>query len=176
AAMRQAILTLVTLLLIAQTVLAQLLENGDYRIYYGNFRLPSTSRYFTAKYDLGGGSVLTYPKNITSNDQIWRLSNVNQGQVTLESKGNLGNYLGLRRSGANPGAYLGVVPTPVSFNISRQGGGSSTTYELAYPEKVNGETLIVSIDDGAGKVEPFYVNLVVRGTVVNYDSFRMAKQ
>ncbi|KAK3817470.1 MAG: hypothetical protein J3Q66DRAFT_339998 [Benniella sp.] len=174
--MRQAILTLVTLLLIAQTVLAQLLENGDYRIYYGIRQVPSTSRYFTAKYDLGGGSVLTYPRNSTSNDQIWRLRNKSKGQVTLESKGNLGNYLGLRRSGANPGAYLGVVTIPVRFNIAKKGGGSSTTYELAYPKKVNGETLVVSIDNGEGKEEPYYVNFAIQGTVGIRGSFRMAKQ
>ncbi|KAF9345709.1 hypothetical protein BGX34_004537, partial [Mortierella sp. NVP85] len=175
AAMRQAILTLVTLLLIAQTVLAQLLENGDYRIYYGNYQVPKTHRYFTAKYDLGGGSVQTYPKNSTSNNQIWRLRNKSKGQVTLESKGNRGKYLGLRRSGANPGAYLGVVPNPVRFNIARKAGGPFTSYELAYPKKVNGETLVVSIDNGEGKEEPYYVNFEVQGAEGTFGSFKMAR-
>jgi len=173
--MRQAIITLVTLLLIAQTVLAQLLEDGDYRIYYGNFRVPRSNRYFTAHYDLGGGRVQTYPEDNSSDNQIWRLSNESQGQVTLESKSNLGKYLGLRRSGANRHAYLGVVTIPVSFNITKQGGGSSTTYELAYPKKVNGVTLVVSIDNSNGKKEPYYVNFDVQGTEGIYDSFRMAK-
>ncbi|KAK3817467.1 MAG: hypothetical protein J3Q66DRAFT_339985 [Benniella sp.] len=172
--MRQAILTLVTLLLIVQTVLAVVLENGDYRIYYGNYQVPKTHRYFTAKPDARDGSVQTYPKE-DSKYQIWRLRNKSKDQVTLESKGARGKYLGLRRSGANPGAYLGVVKNPVRFNIARKAGGPFTSYELAYPKKVNGETLVVSIDNDEGKEEPYYVNFEVQGAEGTFGSFKMAR-
>ncbi|KAK3817463.1 MAG: hypothetical protein J3Q66DRAFT_185436 [Benniella sp.] len=172
--MRQAILTLVTLLLIAQTVLAQLLKNGDYRIYYGNYQAPITHRFFTAKPNARDGSVQTYPRE-NSKYQIWRLRNKSKGQVTLESKGACGKYLGLRRSGANPGAYLGVVKNPVRFNIARKFGGPFTAYELAYPKKVNGKTLVVSLDTGEGKEEPYYVNFAIQGTEGVFGAFKMAR-
>jgi hypothetical protein len=161
--MRQAILTLVTLLVVAHTVLAQIFADGDYRIYYGKATVPQTHRFITAEpADLHEGSVRTFPRQ-NSDLQVWTLKNNAYGQVTLESKGAPGKYLGLRRAGANPGAYLGVVPTAVSYNITKKAGGSLTSYELAYPVPVRSQILIVSIDD-KNKSEPYYVNFGVQGT------------
>ncbi|KAF9353397.1 hypothetical protein BGX34_011589 [Mortierella sp. NVP85] len=172
--MHQTILTLVILLLIIQTALAVVLKNGDYRIYYGNYQAPITHRFFTAKPNKRDGSVQTYPKE-DSDFQIWRLRNKRGGKVTLESKGARGKYLGLRRSGAHPGAYLGVVRTPVKFRIARKFGGPFTAYELAYPKKVDGETLVVSLDDGDGKEEPYYVNFAIQGTEGVFGAFKMSR-
>ena len=172
--MHQTILTLVILLLIAQTALGYVLKNGDYRIYYGYYQVPKTHRFFTAVPNKRDGSVQTYP-NKDSNYQIWRLRNKSHGQVTLESKGARGKYLGPRRSGAHPGAYLGVVPTPTRFHIAKKHGGPFTAYELAYPKKVDGETLVVSLDDGEGKEEPYFVNFAIQGTEGVFGSFKMSR-
>ncbi|KAF9356179.1 hypothetical protein BGX34_010069 [Mortierella sp. NVP85] len=160
--MRQAILTLVTLLVVAHTALAQIFADGDYRIYYGKATVPQTHRFITAEPDSHEGSVRTFPRQ-NSNLQVWTLKNNAYGQVTLESKGASGKYLGLRRAGANPGAYLGVVPSSVNYTITKKAGGSLTSYELAYPFPVRNQILIVSIDD-KNKSEPYYVNFGVQGT------------
>ncbi|KAK3817479.1 MAG: hypothetical protein J3Q66DRAFT_369322 [Benniella sp.] len=170
--MHQAILTLVILLLIAQTVLAQLLKNGDYRIYYGNYQAPITHRFFTAKPNSRDGNVQLYPRE-DSDYQIWRLRNKRHGRVTLESKGAPGKYLGLGRSDARPGSYLGVVHKPVRFRITRKFGGPFTAYELAYPKKVDGETLVVDYDDGEGREEPYFVSFAVQGTALG--AFKMRR-
>ncbi|KAF9347526.1 hypothetical protein BGX34_003077 [Mortierella sp. NVP85] len=172
--MHQTILTLVIFLLIIQTALAVVLEDGDYRIYYGTFHFPKNNRYFTAVPNKRDGSVQTLPKE-DFDFQIWRLRNKSGGKVTLESKGARGKYLGLRRSGAHPGAYLGVVPTPIKFRIARKHGGPFKAYELAYPKKVDGETLVVSIDDGEGKEEPYFVNFAIQGTEGVFGSFKMSR-
>ncbi|KAK3817473.1 MAG: hypothetical protein J3Q66DRAFT_388051 [Benniella sp.] len=172
--MHQAILTLVILLLIAQTVLAQLLKDGDYRIYYGNYQAPITHRFFTAKPNKGDGYVKTYPRE-DSDYQIWRLRNKSNGKVTLESKGARGKYLGLRHSGAHPGNYLGVVHKPVRFRITRKFGGPFTAYEFAYPKKVDGETLVVSHDDSDGKEEPYFVNFAIQGTQGVLGAYKMSR-
>ncbi|KAK3817477.1 MAG: hypothetical protein J3Q66DRAFT_400813 [Benniella sp.] len=170
--MQQTILTIVLLLLIAQTTLAYILKEGDYRIYYGNYNVPKTYRFFTAQPNKKDGSVQTYPIE-DSDDQIWRLRNEGSGQVTLESKGAPGKYLGLRHSGAHAGAYLGVVPTPVKFLISKDFDGPFKTYEFVYPERVDGKILAVSLDDDGGKEEPYFVNFAIRGTNDVLDSYLM---
>ncbi|KAK3817474.1 MAG: hypothetical protein J3Q66DRAFT_369317 [Benniella sp.] len=172
--MHQVILTLVILLLIAQTVLAVVLEDGDYRIYYGNYQVPKTHRFFTAVPNKRDGSVQTLPRE-DFDFQIWRLRNKSGGKITLESKGARGKYLGLRRSGAKPGNYLGVVPTPIRFRITRKHGGPFKAYELAYPKKVDGKTLVVSLDDGEGKEEPYFANFAIQGTEGVFGSFKMRK-
>jgi len=170
--MHQTILTLVILLLIAQTTLAYVLRNGDYRIYYGNYQAPITHRFFTAKPNSRDGNVQMYPRE-DSNYQIWRLRNKGNGKVTLESKGARGKYLGLGRSDARPGSYLGVVHKPVKFRITRKFGGPFTAYELAYPKKVDGDTLVVSLDNGEGREEPYFVNFAIQGTVLG--AFKMSR-
>ncbi|KAF9140492.1 hypothetical protein BG015_001612 [Linnemannia schmuckeri] len=172
--MRYAIFALVALLAIVHAASPVLLDNGNYRIYYGTFHVPRYNRYATAEPDAMEGSVRTFPRQ-DSSTQIWRLKNTKHGRITLESLGAPGKYLGLRRAGANPGAYLGVVPTPVEFTITREGGGSSTSYELAYSRLVGGKTLVVSIDREEGKKEPYYVNFNVKGTEGILDSWRIAR-
>jgi len=157
------IFALVTLLVIVQAAFAQLFADGDYRIWYGKATVPQTHRYFTAKPNKGEGSVQIHPRQ-ESKSQVWRLRNKKNGQITLESKAARGKYLGLRRAAAKPGAYLGVVPTPVKFIITKKPAGQFTSYELAYPKKVKGKTLIVSMDSKDDKEEPYYVNLDVQGT------------
>jgi len=182
AAMHQTILTIaIFLLLIVQTTLAVVLEDGDYRIYYGNYHVPKTYRFFTAQSDTTDGSVQTYPREKDlDDDQIWRLRNEGRGQVTLESKGAPGKYLGLlRRSGAHAGAYLGVVPTPVKFLMAKDFDGPFKTYELVYPERVDGKILAVSLDDDGDddgdKKEPYFVNFAIRGTEDVLDSYLMSR-
>ncbi|KAG0340649.1 hypothetical protein BG004_006335 [Podila humilis] len=160
--MRQFIFALVSVVVVVQVAIAQVLVDGDYRLYYGNYQVPHTYRFVTAEPDAREGQARTFPRQ-ESDLQIWRLKNYPEGQVTLESKGALGKYLGLRRSGANPGAYLGVVPTAVHYNISRQAGGPFTYYELEYPQVVNGKVLIVSLET-ENKTEPYYVNFGIQGT------------
>ncbi|KAF9353398.1 hypothetical protein BGX34_011590 [Mortierella sp. NVP85] len=172
--MHQAILTLVILLLIIQTVLAVVLKNGDYRIYYGNYQAPITHRFFTAEPNKRDGGVRTYPRE-DSDFQIWRLRNKRGGKVTLESKGARGKYLGLRRSGPLPGATLGVNNTPVEFRIAKKHGGPFTAYELAYPQKVDGKTLVVSLDTSEDREEPYYVNFAIRGTEGVFGAFKMSR-
>ncbi|KAK3817460.1 MAG: hypothetical protein J3Q66DRAFT_339947 [Benniella sp.] len=156
------IFALVTLLAIVQATFAQIFADGDYRIWNGKVTVPQTHRFFTAKPNKGEGSVEFRPRQ-ESKSQVWRLRNKKNGQITLESKAAPGKYLGLRRSGANPGAYLGVVPTPVKFVITKIPAGQFTSNQLAYPKKVKGKTLIVSVDDKDDK-KPYYVNLEVKGT------------
>ncbi|KAK3817471.1 MAG: hypothetical protein J3Q66DRAFT_340005 [Benniella sp.] len=167
------IFALVTLLAIVQATFAQIFADGDYRIFYGKATVPRTHRFFTAKPDAREGSVQIYPRE-ESKSQVWRLRNKKNGQITLESKAARGKYLGLRRSGANPGAYLGVVPTPVKFVITEIPAGQFTRYELAYPKKVNGKTLVVSMDS-KDKEEPYYVNLQVQGTEGIMDGWKFAR-
>ncbi|KAK3817459.1 MAG: hypothetical protein J3Q66DRAFT_430907 [Benniella sp.] len=164
--MRQAILTLVTLLVVVvHTALAQIFTDGDYRIYYGKTNVPRSHRFITAEpVHLHEGTVRTFPRNNSDLRQVWTLKNNAYGQVTLESKAAPGKYLGLRRSGANPGAYLGVVPHAVSYNITKKTGGSHTFYELAYPDPVRNQILIVSIANKHKQREPYYVNFGVQGT------------
>ncbi|KAG0020519.1 hypothetical protein BGZ81_009300 [Podila clonocystis] len=155
--MRQTILSLFALLTVVQVVLAQLLANGDYRIYYGNYQVPRTHRYITAEPDARTGSARTFPRDNASNFQVWRLINDKNGQVTLESKGALGKYLSPGRSGALPGAYMGVTTTAQKWNITKKAGGPFTSYELAYPKPVFDKILVVSTDS-KDKEEPYYVN------------------
>jgi len=172
--MHQTILTLVILLLIAQTVLAVVLEDGDYKIYYGSWHAPEKYRYFTAKPNKRDGYVLTY-LNEGDDYQIWRLKNWANDQVTLESKGAPSKYLGLRNSDASPGADLGVNHKPVKFRITRKRGFRFTNYELAYPKKVDGDTLVVSLATGDGREQPYFVNLAIQGTEGAFGAFKMSR-
>lgn len=83
--------------------------------------------------------------------------------VTIESKGARCKYLSPGRSGALPGAYVGVTTTKQRFKVTRVAGGPFTSYELAYPRKVFNKTLIVSYDY-KDKEEPYYLNFVSRRT------------
>ncbi|KAF9333664.1 hypothetical protein BG006_003310 [Podila minutissima] len=168
--MRQTILALVALLAIVQVVLAQqVLENGNYWIYYGNYQVPKTHRFVTAEPDARAGRVRTFPRNDKSKLQVWRLKNHKNGQVTLESKGARGKYLSPGRSGALPGAYMGVTTTAQKWNVAKVRGGPFTAFELTYPKPVFNKTLVVSMDS-EDKEEPYYVNLANEGV----DGARMA--
>ncbi|KAF9370297.1 hypothetical protein CPB97_002874 [Podila verticillata] len=160
--MRQTILALVTLLAIAQAVLAQLYANGDYRIFYGKIQVPRIQRYITAKPDARSGSARTFPRDDASLFQVWRLKNHKNGQVTLESKGARGKYLSPGRSGALPGAYLGVTTNAQKWNIAEKARGPFTSYELSYPKSVFNKTLVIS-NDSTDKEEPYYVNFANQG-------------
>ncbi|KAF9346421.1 hypothetical protein BGX34_003898 [Mortierella sp. NVP85] len=160
--MRQAILTLVTLLVMAQAVLAAVLEDGDYRIYYGSHRAPRNNRYFTGEF--GGNN---------STAQIWRLRNNKKDQVTIESVGSPGNYMGIN-TGPRPGAYLGVLQTPVRYVLTKKTGGGPPRYEIAYYKKVKGKTLIVGVNN-VDQEEPYYVEYIVQGTEGRISSFKFAR-
>ncbi|KAF9421653.1 hypothetical protein BGZ94_008776 [Podila epigama] len=168
--------TVVTLavLAIVQVVLAQVLQNGDYRIYYGNYQVPKTFRFITAEPNASTGSARTFPKDGESLLQIWRLKNHKNGQVTLESKGARGKYLAPGRSGALPGAYLGVTNTAQKWNFAKQAGGPFTRYELAYPKPVFNKTLVVSTD-AADKEEPYYVNFGEQGAHETLQAWKFAQ-
>ncbi|KAI9307740.1 hypothetical protein BJ944DRAFT_247156 [Cunninghamella echinulata] len=155
--MHHVVLTLIVIFLtIYQVALAQVLANGNYRIYHGNYQVPSTHRYFTAEPDARQGRVRLHPKNDASQFQVWQLKNYKNDQVTLESVGASGKYLTPGRSGALPGAYVGVSHKPQRFNISKKAGGPFTSYQLAYPKSVHNNTLVVSYDSNGE--EPHYVN------------------
>ncbi|KAG0196071.1 hypothetical protein BGX28_000171, partial [Mortierella sp. GBA30] len=111
-----------------------LLANGNYRIYYGNYQVPSKHRFWQAAPDARDGNIRIYTRN-ESPLQVWKLTNQADGQVTLESNGARGKYLSLGRSGANLSAYVGVTTTVQPFNITRVAGGPFTSYELAYPKR-----------------------------------------
>ncbi|CAO3653195.1 unnamed protein product [Cunninghamella echinulata] len=155
--MHHLVLTLVVVFLtIYQVVLAQVLANGNYKIYHGNYQVPSTHRLFTAEPDARLGRVRLFPRNDTSEFQVWELKNYKNGQVTLESVGASGKYLSPGRSGALPGAYVGVTPKPQRFKISKKAGGPFTSYQLTYPQSVQNKTLVVSYNSNGE--EPHYVN------------------
>ncbi|KAF9290613.1 hypothetical protein BGZ74_000489 [Mortierella antarctica] len=173
--MRQTILALVALLAIVQVVLAQqVLENGNYRIYYGNYQVPKTHRFVTAEPDARTGRVRTFPRNDKKKLQVWRLKNHKNGQVTLESKGARGKYLSPGRSGALPGAYMGVTTTAQKWKITEMHGGPFTSYELAYPKLVSNKTLVVSMDS-KDKEEPYYVNFANQGVEGTRQAWKFAR-
>ena len=162
--MRLVILALVTLLALVQAVLAEIyLPSGEYRFYYGNYQAPRTHRLATAEPNARAGRVRTLPLNRRSRFQIWKVKHHGNNVVTIECKGCRGKYLSPGRSGALPGAYVGVTTTKQRFKVTRILGGPFTSYELAYPRKVFGKTLVVSYDY-KGKEEPYYLNFVNRGT------------
>ncbi|KAG9060762.1 hypothetical protein KI688_008913 [Linnemannia hyalina] len=163
--MHLAILALVTLLALVQAVLSAeiYLPSGEYRFYYGHFQAPQTHRFATAEPDARTGSVRTFPLNKDSKFQIWKVKHCGNNVVTIESKGARGKYLSPGRSGALPGAYVGVTTTKQRFKVTRVAGGPFTSYELAYPKKVFNRTLVVGYDY-TGKEEPYYLNFVHRRT------------
>ncbi|KAF9421495.1 hypothetical protein BGZ76_003967 [Entomortierella beljakovae] len=142
--MRQAIVFLIAVLAIINAVLAgpPLLPNGIYRIYTGNSHVPDSNRYFTGKADASTGSVVLLPNSKAQTDQRWRLRNHGK-RVSLEFVGKRHTYLSLTRSGANPGAYVGVTTTRLKFGITKFAGGQFTRYVLSYPELVNNKTLVL---------------------------------
>ncbi|KAF9558868.1 hypothetical protein EC968_006850 [Mortierella alpina] len=148
--MRQAIFLLVAILAIVHTVTAAepLLPNGWYRIYKGTFHYPPANRYFTGKPDARAGSVSLLP-NSSSPMQIWRLRNHSNGQVSLELRGKKKYYLSEGRSGALPGAHIGVTETRQRWNITKVAGGSFTRYTLTFPREVFGKKLVVSTSTGS---------------------------
>ncbi|KAG0041405.1 hypothetical protein BGZ83_001857 [Gryganskiella cystojenkinii] len=160
--MHQSIIALVVFLSLVQAVIAELLADGDYRIYYGNYQAPQTHRYITAEPDASGGKARTFRKDDASLFQVWTLKNYGNGQVTLQSKGARDKYLAPGLLGARPGTDLGVTTTAQKWNIARKAGGPFTSYELAYPKLVSDKTLVVSIDDEDTE-EPYYVNFATQG-------------
>lgn len=127
-----------------------LFPDGKYKLFTGNQHNPKDNRYFTAHIDARAGSVRLEKvrKPPTSTDkgisQVWKLHNVGKGQVTLESLAKKGRYLSQGRSGANPGAYLGVTSTKQKWNINRVYGGAFTKYVLSYPRLHNNKTLVIA--------------------------------
>ncbi|KAG0026465.1 hypothetical protein BGZ81_006331 [Podila clonocystis] len=172
--MRQTILSLFALLAVVQVVLAQLLANGHYRIYYGNYQAPQTHRFITAEPDARQGHVRTFPRDNKSKFQIWRLRNHKNGQITLESKGAHGKYLSEGRSGALPGANLGIFTTAQKWNITKKAGGPFTSYELAYPRRVFDKVLVVSINSKYSE-EPYDVKLANQGKEGTLQSWKFAR-
>ncbi|KAK3817478.1 MAG: hypothetical protein J3Q66DRAFT_400814 [Benniella sp.] len=171
--MHQAILTIAILLLIAQTVLAQLLENGDYRIFIGSATDTENNHYFTAYPSVGNGYVLTY--HIEDFDlQIWRLRNRGNDLVTLECKGVPGKYLGLRRSDVRPGAYVGLVKQPVRYRMTKTNGGGNR-YELAYPRKVDNNTLVVTLDIAKSGELPYFAVFNIQNSEGVYGAFKFSR-
>ncbi|KAF9369035.1 hypothetical protein CPC16_004851 [Podila verticillata] len=172
--MHQTILALAAFLAIVQAVLAQLHADGDYRIYYGNYQVPRTHRYITAEPDARSGSARVFPRDDASLFQVWRLKNYENGQITLESKGASGKYLSPGRSGALPGAYLGVTTNAQKWNIAKKAGGPFTSYELAYPKSVFNKILVVSTDS-KDKEEPYYVNFANQGVEGTLQSWKFSR-
>ncbi|KAF9326479.1 hypothetical protein BGZ91_001916 [Linnemannia elongata] len=173
--MRLVILALITLLAFVQAVLAKIyLPSGEYRFYYGNFQVPRTHRFATAEPDDRTGKVRTFPLDINSKFQIWKVKHHGNNVVTIESKGCRGKYLSPGRSGALPGAYIGVTTTKQRFKVTRVAGGPFTSYELAYPRKVFHKTLVVSYDY-KNKEEPYYLNFVNRGTEGQLDGWKFSR-
>ncbi|KAF9976861.1 hypothetical protein BGZ75_000146 [Mortierella antarctica] len=148
--MRHAIIVLIAILAIIHAVMAAapLLANGYYRIYTGNSHHPPSNRYFTGKTDASLGSVSLEP-NSTSPMQVWRLRNHSNGQVSLELRGEEKYYLSEGRSGALPGANVGVTRKQQRWNIEKFAGGSFTRYTLKYPRQVFNKTLVVSTSTGS---------------------------
>ncbi|KAG0011009.1 hypothetical protein BGZ82_003202, partial [Podila clonocystis] len=135
---------------------------------------PQTHRFLTAEPDARTGSARTFPRDNASKLQVWRLRNRKNGQVTLECKGAHGKYLSPGRSGALPGAYMGVTTTAQKWNITKKAGGPFTSYELAYPRPVFNKTLVVSTDS-KNKEEPYYVNFANQGVEGTRQSWKFAR-
>ncbi|KAK3805075.1 MAG: hypothetical protein J3R72DRAFT_124444 [Linnemannia gamsii] len=154
--MRQAAVFFITILVIVNMAMAvtPVRPNGIYRLYIGNFVAPQTHRFVTAEPDARQGRV-RIRRHSESKYQEWRLRNVGNGQVTLESRGAKRKYLSAGRSGALPGAHLGVTPTKQKWFISQEAGGPFTSYKLTYPCPVFNKTLVVSYSSNSG--EPWYV-------------------
>ncbi|KAF9280352.1 hypothetical protein BGZ68_007295 [Mortierella alpina] len=147
--MRHAVILLIAILAIIHAVLAKpLLPNGYYRIYSGNSHHPPSNRYFTGKPDNRAGSVTLEP-NSTSSLQVWRLRNHSSGYVSLELRGGNKKYLSEGRSGALPGAHVGVTEKQQKWKIAKVAGGSFTRYTLTFPRKVFNKTLVVSTSTGS---------------------------
>ncbi|KAF9949204.1 hypothetical protein BGZ70_001879 [Mortierella alpina] len=151
--MRHAATLLLAIIAIIHAVLAAapLLPNGNYRIYNGNSHHPPSNRYFTGKPDARAGSVSLEP-NSTSPMQVWKLRNHSSGRVSLQLVGSKERrYLSEGRSGALPGAHVGVTEKQQKWNIVKVAGGSFTRYTLSFPRKVFNKTLVVSTSTGSLK-------------------------
>ncbi|ORZ17516.1 hypothetical protein BCR41DRAFT_421740 [Lobosporangium transversale] len=145
--MHQAVALLVAIFAIISVVIAEpLLPNGYYRIYKGNHRVPSKNRYFTAYPDDRTGSVKIELK--TEDElQVWRLRNHDNGKVSLEvydEDADESKYLSEGRSGALPGAHLGVTEKRQKWFITKVGRSYYTRYMLTHPRKFHNQTLVVS--------------------------------
>ncbi|ORZ17508.1 hypothetical protein BCR41DRAFT_352613 [Lobosporangium transversale] len=145
--MHQVAVLLIAILAIISVAIAEpLLPNGYYRIFKGNQHVPSRNRYFTAYPDARTGSVRIEPKD-EAKLQVWQLRNHSKGQVSLQiydKNADKRKYLSEGRSGALPGASLGVTEKPQRWFITRIAGGPFTRHVLAHPRKVNNQTLVVS--------------------------------
>ncbi|KAF9953191.1 hypothetical protein BGZ72_005616 [Mortierella alpina] len=150
--MRQAIILLIAILAIIHAVMAAepLLPSGKYHIYSGSSHQPSSRRYFTGKPDARAGSVTLEPVS-KSKKQVWRLRNHSSGRVSLELLELKGEkkYLSEGRSGALPGAHVGVTEKQQKWNIVRVAGGPFTRYTLSHPRQVFNKTLVVSTSTGS---------------------------
>ncbi|KAF9897770.1 hypothetical protein BX616_005008 [Lobosporangium transversale] len=145
--MHQVTVLLIAILAIISVAIAEpLLPNGYYRIFKGIQHVPSQNRYFTAYPNARAGSVRTEPKD-EAKLQVWRLRNHSKGQVSLQiydKNADKRKYLSEGRSGALPGASLGVTEKAQRWFITKIAGGPFTRYILTHPRKFRNQTLIVS--------------------------------
>jgi len=59
------------------------------------------------------------------------------------------------------------------WNIAKKNGGPFTAYELAYPKKVQNNTLVVSFND-EDKEAPYYVNFSIQGVEGHLQAWKFA--
>ncbi|ORZ17523.1 hypothetical protein BCR41DRAFT_352632 [Lobosporangium transversale] len=178
--MHQITILLIAIIAVISVAAAKpLLPDGYYRIYKGNHRVPSRNRYFTAYLDARTGSVRIETKN-DDELQVWRLRNHGKGQVSLQvynEDADERKYLSEGRSGALPGAHLGVTEKRQKWFITKVGVSLYTRYMLAHPRKVNNQTLIVSesntYDEDIGK--PNWVSFRYQGQTNYTQAWKFAR-
>ncbi|ORZ17513.1 hypothetical protein BCR41DRAFT_352618, partial [Lobosporangium transversale] len=175
--MHQVAVLLIAILAIISVAIAEpLLQDGYYRIYKGTFHVPARNRYFTAYPDARTGSVRLELKD-EGKLQVWRLRNHSKGRVSLEvydKDADERKYLSEGRSGALPGAHLGVTEERQRWFITKVGVSSYTRYMLTHPRKFDNQTLVVS-ESGSDEDKINFVSFRYEGQEGYTQAWKFAK-
>ncbi|KAF9152491.1 hypothetical protein DFQ26_000878 [Actinomortierella ambigua] len=178
--MHKAILSLLVLFVIVQTILAagdHGLTSGTYRIWRGSYRLPShTHRFFTARPDKRDG-VVVLAKAANSTDQLWKVKVRSNGQITIESKaakGKKNRYLSTGREGNNNHALVRLGSSQ-RFTVTRKFGGPFLSFEMAHPKKTSaGHITVVSGSNSTDPKGNEYIAYINQNTEGYVQSFKFA--
>ncbi|KAG0248249.1 hypothetical protein DFQ27_001052 [Actinomortierella ambigua] len=176
--MHKAILSLLLLFVIVQTILAagdHGLTSGTYKIWRGSYNAPPrTHQYFTAKPDNRDGVVvLAGPTN--KKDQLWKVKVRSNGQITVESKAAKGKYLSTGREGNNNHALVRLGSSQ-RFDVTRKAGGPFTSFELAHPRKTSaGHITVVSGSKSNDPQGNEYIAYINQNTEGYSQSFKFSK-
>ncbi|KAF9974946.1 hypothetical protein BGZ73_001569 [Actinomortierella ambigua] len=176
--MHKAVLFLFVVLALVQTVLSagndHGLTNGIYHIYHGNYQVPKTHRFFTAKPDKRDGVVVLAKsiKDKKDKSQQWKVKVHKNGRITVESAAAKGKFISTGREGNNNGAFVRLGSSQ-QFIVTKKAGGPFTSFELAHPKRTSaGNITVVSrsgSNDPNGNEYVAYINQEEGG------SFKFAK-